>query len=189
MLLCFVFAVKRKQGEKSASLGWFLLCMITFCLNGGLGIIQTWQQTWMKGEPAEFAHSDMTSFLFFSFTASTVIAAVLWLATCLKEKTPPVPKYKGSVWAIFAAIGFASGLNHVINLYLVGHMASVVFFPVVNGGNLILTLLLALILDKERPTRRQWLGMGIGVVALLLLSFLNTGTVFNGIVPNVFDFR
>ena len=122
-------------------------------------------------------------------TNSTVIAALCWLGCSIKDKTPPVPRYKGSVWVIFVAIGVATGLNHVINLYLVGHMASVVFFPVVNGGNLILTMLLALILDKERPTGRQWLGMGIGVVALLLLSFLNTGTVFAGIVPNVFDFR
>jgi len=48
-------------------------------------------------------------------------------------------------------------------------MDSAVFYPTVNGGNLILTALAACILFRERPRKLQWLGIALGTVAVILL--------------------
>ena len=55
------------------------------------------------------------------------------------------------------------------NLYLSGVMDSAVFFPVVNGGGLILTTLSAVVLFRERLRVKQWVGMLIGTAAVICL--------------------
>ena len=44
-----------------------------------------------------------------------------------------------------------------------------IFFPIVNGGHLILTTLSALVLFKEKLTVRQWIGIAVGIVSVVLL--------------------
>ena len=67
------------------------------------------------------------------------------------------------------ALGVMSAINHRLNLYLSGVMPSAVFFPIVNGGGLVLTTLSAVLLFKERLGKRQWLGVALGVLSVLCL--------------------
>jgi drug/metabolite transporter (DMT)-like permease len=65
--------------------------------------------------------------------------------------------------------GICIAVNNVLNLYLSGAMDSAVFFPIVNGGGLILTTLSALILFKEKLSVKRWIGIIFGIVAVILL--------------------
>ena len=65
--------------------------------------------------------------------------------------------------------GICVAANNKINLYLSGVMDSAVFFPTVNGGGLILATLTALVLFREKPTKKQWLGIAFGTVSVVLL--------------------
>jgi drug/metabolite transporter (DMT)-like permease len=49
-------------------------------------------------------------------------------------------------------------------------MPSAVFFPIVNTGGLILTLLAATLLFKEKLTRLQWIGIVLGLISSLFVS-------------------
>jgi multidrug transporter EmrE-like cation transporter len=71
--------------------------------------------------------------------------------------------------ALFIAGGVGVALNNQINLYLSGVVASAVFFPIVNGGGLILITAASVVLFREKLTARQWLGLALGIVATLLL--------------------
>jgi multidrug transporter EmrE-like cation transporter len=46
---------------------------------------------------------------------------------------------------------------------------SAIFFPIVNGGGLIMITILSLVFFKERLTKLQWVGMALGAAATLLL--------------------
>jgi len=61
-------------------------------------------------------------------------------------------------------------LPHKINLYLSGVIDSAVFFPLVNGLPLLLSLLAAILFFRERPNLRQYIGILLGLAAVLLLS-------------------
>ena len=60
-------------------------------------------------------------------------------------------------------------LNNKINLYLSGTMKSAIFFPIVNGGGLMLTAISSQIIFKEKLDAQKWLGIIIGIVEVILL--------------------
>ena len=49
-------------------------------------------------------------------------------------------------------------------------MKKVVFFPVVNGGLIFVTLLSGMLFFKEKLGAKQWLGILLGTVALCLIG-------------------
>ena len=53
--------------------------------------------------------------------------------------------------------GICSAANNKINLYLSGIMDSAVFFPVVNGGGLVLASLASYIVFKEKLSLKNGL--------------------------------
>ncbi len=57
-----------------------------------------------------------------------------------------------------------------MNLFLSGKFSSAVFFPIVNGGCVTLTVLLARYFFNERLTRQQVFGIAINVVSIILIS-------------------
>ena len=63
---------------------------------------------------------------------------------------------------------FTAGI-HKINLYLSGVMESVVFFPVINGGSLMGTMMVSLLLFKEKLSLKKWVGIIIGIIAVILI--------------------
>jgi drug/metabolite transporter (DMT)-like permease len=48
-------------------------------------------------------------------------------------------------------------------------MDSAVFFPLVNGGHLVLTTLSAVVFFREKLTVKQWIGVGVGILSVLCL--------------------
>ena len=48
-------------------------------------------------------------------------------------------------------------------------MKSAIFFPIVNGGGLMLTAISSQIIFKEKLDAQKWLGIIIGIVAVILL--------------------
>lgn len=48
-------------------------------------------------------------------------------------------------------------------------MDSAIFFPIVNGGGLVLTTLAAVLLFKERLSVKQWMGVAFGIISVVFL--------------------
>ena len=65
--------------------------------------------------------------------------------------------------------GVCVAANNKLNLYLSGVIDSVIFFPVVNGGGLVLTTLASLIIFKERLRTKQWIGILLGIASVLCI--------------------
>ena len=75
----------------------------------------------------------------------------------------------GLLAALFIAAGVGVALNNQINLYLSGVVPSAVFFPIVNGGGLVLITASSVLFFREKLTARQWVGLALGIAATLLL--------------------
>jgi drug/metabolite transporter (DMT)-like permease len=54
-------------------------------------------------------------------------------------------------------------------MYLAGVIDAIIFYPVVNGASMILTTAAGILLWKEKLSKRQWFGLIMGGVAILLL--------------------
>ena len=176
MVVSFIFATEKKAGEKKGGLIWLTFCLLAFIGSGSIGFMQKiHQSSSYKGE--------LNTFLVISFVISFVFAAVMTLISMKKEKKPLFEKTSGGkiAWLFIAIMifsGICVGANHKLNLALAGEIPSAVFFPIVNGGNLVLTTLSALIIFRERLTKKQWIGVILGILSVLSLC-MPTNLIFS----------
>ena len=167
MLLSFFFAVEKKDNEKKGSILWLVFCILCFIMSGGIGIMQKiHQSSTHKGE--------LNAFLVTAFAVSFIFSVVLMLISRSREKSPIIEKTEsGRINLLFIALMVLSGVfvavNNKLNLYLSGVMDSAIFFPLVNGGHLVLTTLTAVVCFREKLTVKQWIGVGVGILSVLCL--------------------
>ena len=173
VVICCILSMNKSKGgeEKKASMRWFVLCMIAALATGGIGLLQRVHQT--------SAHSEeIGAFLMCSFAFSAICSFVALLF--LKSKKDSTDKTqmneKSSAKSIvvlviiFVACALGTALNNQINLYLSGVVETIIFFPIVNIGGLVLSLLTSFIVFKEKLTLRQWIGVVVGVAAGYFLA-------------------
>jgi drug/metabolite transporter (DMT)-like permease len=67
-------------------------------------------------------------------------------------------------------LGGIMGTANLLNTYLAGVFSSVITFPVVNGGRILLTSVLVPFLFKEKTSRLQKTGIILGFIAILLIA-------------------
>ncbi len=165
MLACLVLSVKKEDGEqKKRTVRWVACSLIGCVCSGGVGIMQKLHQSSAHRE-------ELTMFLIIAFICSFAFSGASLLIGRRGEKQPVLEKKTSLVLlaALFVAGGVGVALNNLINLYLSGVVASAVFFPIVNGGGLILITIASVIFFRERLTGRQWTGLALGIAATLLL--------------------
>ena len=170
MLVSFVLATEQRTGEKRATWRWLALCLVAFFATGGIGIMQkVHQSSSHKGE--------LSAFLILAFAVSSLLCVVFSLLLKRRERTQKkeeAPKQTSSAqrWILLAVMAVSGGcvaVNNKFNLYLSGVLDSAVFFPIVNGGGLVLATLAALLLFRERPSKKQWVGILFGIASVVFL--------------------
>lgn len=166
MLTSFVLAAQSGEDEKQANLKWLLLCVVAFAATGGIGVMQ-------KVHQSSRYRDELTAFLVIAFFASAAFCAVF--AALFKKRESQSDRGKataGKGWlflTVILASGASSAVNNKLNLYLSGVMDSAVFFPVVNGGGLVLNTLAAVLLFREKLSVKQWIGVVLGIIAVIFL--------------------
>lgn len=167
MIISFILSVDKSKNNDSASIKWLIYSIIAFICTGGIGVMQKIHQSSdYKGE--------LNAFLVLAFVVSFVFAIILTLLFSKKENNPILQKNKSGkvnyiILLVIVIAGACVAVNNKLNLYLSGVMDSAVFFPIVSGGGLVLTTISALIVFKEKLTKKQWAGIVIGILSVILL--------------------
>jgi drug/metabolite transporter (DMT)-like permease len=167
MLVSFVLAANVSSDEKKANFKWLILCLIAFAATGGIGILQKVHQS------SEY-RTELNSFLIIAFLSSALICSAFAALLKKREKTESDVKSGGKkgFWimlGVMIAGGACAAANNKFNLYLSGVMDSAVFFPIVNGGGLVLTTLAAVLIFRERLSKKQWIGVVFGIASVIFL--------------------
>ncbi len=175
MVVCFFLSADFSGEKKKTTLRWLLCCAVAFLATGLIGVMQKWHQS------TDY-RTELDAFLVIAFAFSCFYSAAAFTVSLLKNKRKAAPGNAApSLFhllpiLLMAMIGICTATNNKLNLFLSGVMESAVFFPLVNGGNLILTALAALLLFRERPTGKQWAGLLIGTLAVVFLCNPFAGT-------------
>jgi len=166
MCVCFFLSVETagKDGEqKKVTFLWLLCCFWAFIGNGMLGVMQKWHQNTLY-------KMELNEFLLVSYIVSSVFSVVYAVMVYKKQKFEVKTMIFQKKWLIAVVLfGVTWLLTDIYNTYLAGVMDSAVFFPVYNGLTLCLVIVSALVIFKERPEKRQWAGILVGIVAVVLL--------------------
>ncbi len=166
---------KKEEGKgERLSLKWKICAGLFFLFAALTGIVFRFHQSVDKAHTNEmmiFA-SAVVVFLLGALLASQKLVE--------KKKSLPLSNEGGRVaftkkqgWAaaaITVGCGVVSCVYNRLNIYLSGTMASTIFFPIFNGCVIITAAIVGWIFFKEKATKGQYVGCGLGVLAILCLS-------------------
>jgi len=163
LLVLLIASLALALGVKKEKLNikWLLYSIVAMIFVGVIGILQSTHQMSSHKE-------ELTTFLCLAFLFTFIINGVGWVI--MNKKTPSSFSLKSNAIPMAAFCGVFMGIVHLLNLYLAGAMKKIIFFPVVNGGLIFVTLIAGLIFFKERLDKTQWIGIIIGTVALSLIG-------------------
>ena len=131
MVISLALSLDLKK-DKSMTGKWLVYSALSFLFWGLVGICQQIHQN------SAYA-GEINEFLFWSFVMMTVLFVALYFVLGNKEQQQDgyVIKSKASVLVMVSGVLIA--VVYKINLYLAGVMPGMVFFPIVNGGVLLLS--------------------------------------------------
>lgn len=165
MIITFVLSLEFK-GSNKVSIKWVLTALGSFVAWGLVGVLQQLHQNSVYKD-------ELDGFLLWAFVFSTLIFVLLLLRNKNDKQFSSafVAKSILNRATLFTLlIGVIIGAVNKINLYLSGEMPSIIFFPIVNGGVIILSGLAAILFFKEKLSKKQLVGLLTGILATCLLG-------------------
>ncbi len=159
LLIFFIYISLKKDKSSSFNKDWILYCVLAFIFQGAIGIIQKIHQS--------SSHKDeLFVFLAVSFLFSCIFSKCLSFGG--KEKL----KFTKKEYIFAFLCGICTFTMNYINLKLSGIIPSQIFFPLVNGGSIVLTSLVSVFIFKEKLSKRQTIGLIGGIISLILICIL-----------------
>jgi drug/metabolite transporter (DMT)-like permease len=164
-VLCAVSAViisgrKPQAKGNTAKSYYFIPLVIAMLASGGLGIVQKLQQ---KSDYAE----QKSIFLLIAFT----LAAVISFTFSLFAKKQGDPPFRHGKLAVASYIGVCFGCCNLLNTTLAGLLPSAIFFPTLNIGVILLSMICGMIFFKEKISKKEIAVLILGGLSILLLNF------------------
>jgi len=158
LFLCF--KPDKNQTHNSISVKWLFYVCLLFIGNAGCSIVQKYEQLAFDGK-----HGNMLMCFAVGFA---MLFSTLFL---LKNGIPHFNLLaKGSFkFPMFAGISSAL-VNLFILLLATTTLSPAVIYPCIAVGGMILAITFSVITYKERLMTTQWIGLSIGIVALVFLN-------------------
>lgn len=160
VLILFIYLCLERVGSTKASGKWLFYCAVTFVLSGTIGVLQ-------KVHQASAHKGELGGFLFSAFLCSVFLSLF-----CAKKETLPTLRNPRLV-IIGAVCGLCTFTMHYINLKLSGIIPSQLFFPIVNSVPMVLSMILSVMLFKERLSLKQVIGLTGGILSLVAICLIS----------------
>ena len=148
----------KKQENKQTSKFFVIPLIIALLASGGLGIMQKIHQQ------SEYANQ-LNAFILLSFLIAFTLSVTLSL---ILKKGEPTLKRKSLSSALFVGVIFS--LCNIMNTYLAGVLDSAVLFPLLNVGSILISLILSIIMYKEKMDKRDVIVLILGIMAIVLVN-------------------
>lgn len=175
IVVSFVCSAKKEEGKKF-NIGWLIAALGGLLFSGMVGIMQ-------KLFTNDFKQYKLDNFLCVSFMIIILMSAAAMLVSWLwnrkknnekqaEEKTDSKVKTSFLVkqYGFTVGLGVVMGLVNKTNTFLSGVLPSVLVFPITNGGVILSTTLLSMLIFKEKLTLLQKIGLIIGILGIISIT-------------------
>lgn len=159
LLVSLFFCVNPQKSTEKLTKKWMLYCFGFFVAGGLVGILY---KIFGKSQ----ASGERETMLLTAACVSTVLFLIFGSVDAKRVGAPLKPQ-RGIIPFIVMS-GFASCAYIRLNLSLSGIIPSVIFFPVSNGGMVILSTVAGRLLFGEKLTRIQYFGIAVGCAAVVV---------------------
>lgn len=159
LLLAAIALVNLKFDEKSKfSLKWFIWVMIAFFTNGLCSASQNLHKVRLGDS---YGHE----FMIIALTLSAILlfAYVFMTSKGLKAELRVCLPYT-------LLNGMSNAAMNLLIIVIIGYIPNVVLYPTFSALSMIISFLMGFVLFKERFTKYQYVGYGLGIVSIVLLN-------------------
>lgn len=156
-----LFLINQKDDSKgvSVSFKWITAVFLTFVGNGMCSTVQKMQQVRFDG-----AYKNE-----FMIIALVFVTVASFIAVLIKERKEVHGYSQKTLWIAFIC-GVVNGLVNLLVMIISGSLPAAVMFPLISGGSIILTFLIAKFYYKEKMSFKQMWGLCLGVISVVLLN-------------------
>ena len=154
-----ILGVHPRTKEKTVKSYDFIPLIIAMLASGGLGIVQKLQQ---KSDDSD----QKSLFLLIAF----LLAAGISLSFALFTKNTTANSIRPRKLAVASCVGLFFGCCNLLNTSLAGLLDSAIFFPTVNIGVILLSMICGVIFFKEKISKKELAVLILGGLSILLLN-------------------
>ena len=151
--------LKGKEEGIRPTLKWALFAGLSFVGNGTCATVQKVQQF-------DFGGQYKSEFMIMGLGIS--VCFLLLLVLVYERRDLAYNLRKGGL--ISACSGACNGTCNFLIMVLVGMLPASVMYPVISAGGTIATSLAALLIYREKLSRKQLLGLGLGILSIIALN-------------------
>ena len=159
LLIISLVLINKRSESVPITPKWIISLALAFIGNGACSIAQKVQQTAFEG-----AYKNEFMILALAF----VILALVIMS--FKAERPQMTHSLRCGWWLCLICGIMNGMVNLFVMILSGRMAVSIMFPIISAGGIIVTSLIAMTVYRERLSRRQLIGLGLGIVTVILLN-------------------
>ena len=87
------------------------------------------------------------------------------------SKSAPTQKYSKKFYLLALLLSLSVVIANKLNMFLVGALPGLIFFPVINGGTIMFSAIVSKYLFKEKLSVLSWCGIFTGILAIILIAF------------------
>ncbi len=165
LLAAFVLSTyKKREKAENTTKRWLLYCCLFFSFAAGVGIIF---KAFSKTNGADSAGDMM---IFAAITMLIFSSLKLAVSKILSKAQPEKPALGKTFLAITLISGILSCGYNRLNIVLAGLFDSAVFYPCFNGGVILASAVLSRLLLREKLTKRQTIGLILGILAVVTVG-------------------
>ena len=147
----------KKSG--STNVGFIIAIAAAMLASGGVGIVQKLQRD---------VPQQLNAVVIIAFILSTVVSVVLSLTVKCTYKIPK--RERRAKYALCALIGICYAICNLLNTKLAASLPSIIFYPTVNIGIIMLSMTLGLVFLKEKLNVRKGAIIVLGIASILLIT-------------------
>ncbi len=161
LVAAFFFCTYTKKGEKS-SRSWIIYCVFFFIFAACVGII-------FKAFSKLAPQADAGSMMIIASITMVIVLAVQQMLSKAYHKSNSF-KITSKYFIIAVICGVISCAYNRLNIYLAGNLPSAIFYPCFNGGVILLSIALGILLLKEKLNINKAIGLATGTLAVIIIS-------------------
>lgn len=161
----FICLPGRKQPLK-ISKKWLVLAFFTFLFNGSGGVVTKAHQTASNG-------TQSIQLIAVGYTTAFVCCGIVYLLMLRERQPKRNVQDRVLLWhsiPVLLFVAFGNGTANAGISFLSGRMPAAYLFTVYNGVVQLLITLYSVFVLKERPGKRGWIGMAIGLAGMIMMN-------------------
>ena len=155
---------KETKGKNAGeSIVWLILALLVFLTNG---IASTSQKLYTALAGEDF---QLFEFICIAYLIASVEAFIAFAILAPKDRLQGIQLVNKKSVLFGCGVGVALGVFQCVNTVAMSMIPGPIYYPAYNCGTSLLLALIGAVLFKERFTVRQYIGIGLGVIAILFL--------------------